>query len=130
MSYMVIFVLDDLDRSPEVLSAWEDVGVSGITIIESTGLGRVRRMMGLRDDLPLMPSVMRLLQTREERHRTLFTVVPEEADIDRLIAATEAVVGDLREPNRGFLFALPVIRVAGGVGLGQAGGPETEETDT
>ena len=61
MSYLVVFVLDDIDRSQDVLDAWESAGVNGITIIESTGLGRVRQA-GIRDDIPLLPSLPRNLQ--------------------------------------------------------------------
>ena len=40
---MVVFVLNDPDRSQDVLDAWEAAGIIGVTILESSGLGRVRR---------------------------------------------------------------------------------------
>jgi nitrogen regulatory protein PII len=113
MKYMVIAVIDELEKCPSILRAWEDVGVAGITILESTGLGRIRQGEHLRDDLPLMPSLRNLLQTREEHHRTMFTIVDNEAMIDRIVEATEMVVGDLKQPHTGILFALPVARAYG-----------------
>lgn len=110
--HMVILVLDNPDQCSGILDAWEDAGVSGVTILESTGLGRLREA-GFRDDLPLMPSLMNLLRTREEHHRTLFTVVESEEKVDQLIEATLTVVGPLDEPNKGVLFVLPVSRVIG-----------------
>ena len=83
----------------------------GITILESTGLRRMQAAM--RDDLPLMPSLRDLLAGRETHHRTLFTVVPDDATVDRIVAATEGVIGDLSRPNTGFLFVVPVSRVLG-----------------
>ncbi len=118
MSYMVMFVLDDIDKCSPIFDAWEEAGVKGITILESTGLGRIRRQGGYRDDLPLMPSIRNLLQTREEPHRTLFTLVKTEEMIDKIIAATESVIGSLNEPNKGIIFAMPVIRVVGIPGWG------------
>ncbi|MCB8990001.1 MAG: P-II family nitrogen regulator [Ardenticatenaceae bacterium] len=112
MHHMVLFVLDDPDRCTNILDAWEATGVTGITILESTGLGRMRES-SIRDDLPLMPSLMNLLRTREEHHRTLFTVVEDEAMVDKLIEATQSVVGALDEPNKGILFVLPVSHVVG-----------------
>ena len=53
------------------------------------------------------------MQTREEPHRTLFTVVRDEAMVDRIFEATEMILGDLKEPNKGILFALPVARTFG-----------------
>jgi nitrogen regulatory protein PII len=108
---LVVFVLDCSELCPDLLSAWEEAGAVGITILESTGLRRVQAAM--RDDLPLMPSLRDLLASQETHHRTLFTVVPDEATVDRIVAATERVVGDLSRPNSGFLFVVPVSRALG-----------------
>jgi nitrogen regulatory protein PII len=113
MSYLVIFVIDEIEHCPSLFDAWEAIGVTGVTILESTGLGRIRRAAGYRDDLPLMPSIRNLLQAREEHHRTLMVLVKDKATIDKLITATESVVGSLNEPHRGVLFVLPVLRVIG-----------------
>jgi nitrogen regulatory protein P-II 1 len=112
MYHMVLLVLDDVDLCGPVLDGWEAAGTSGITLLGSTGLGRLRKA-ALRDDLPLLPNIASLLRGREEQHRTLFTVVEDEAMVDRLIAATQKVTGDLAEPDRGVLFVLPVSRVVG-----------------
>lgn len=113
MNYLILAVIDELEKCPSLLDAWEAAGVRGITILESTGLGRIRKGKNIRDDVPLMPSLRNLLQTREEHHRTLFSVVNGEEMIDRVIEATEQVLGDLNEENKGVLFALPVARVHG-----------------
>jgi nitrogen regulatory protein PII len=112
MYYMVLLVLDDAERSHDLLDAWEKAGAGGVTVWESTGLGRIRQA-GLRDDVPLMPSLAELLRQEEERHRTLFTVVKDEAMVDRLIEAVTEVAGNLNEPNTGVLFVLPVVRAIG-----------------
>ncbi len=112
MHHMVLLVLDDVDHCTPVLDAWEAAGVPGITILESTGLGRVRKS-GFRDDLPLFPSFADLMKTREEHHRTLFTVVDSEDMVDRLIKVTQQITGGLDAPNRGVLFVLPVARAIG-----------------
>ena len=111
--FMVMLILDDLDHAPDVFKAWEDAGVVGMTIIESTGLGRMKKHFGLRGDLPLLPSLSALLGTREERHRTIFTVVDNEELIDKLIDVTQEVCGDLNQPNKGVIFVLPVLRAIG-----------------
>lgn len=112
MYHMILLILDDVNQCSTILEAWEAQGVSGITILESTGLGRVRKL-SIRDDMPLMPSLSRLLQNREERHRTLFSVVEGEEMVDKVIQATEAVLGDLEKAHNGVLFVLPVSRVVG-----------------
>lgn len=112
MHHMVMLVLDNRDDCPRVLDAWEAAGVGGITIIETTGLGRVRQS-SIRDDIPLLPSIMSFMRAQEEHHRTLFTIVDSEEVVDHLIAITTDIVGDLNTPNRGLLFVLPVSRVVG-----------------
>jgi nitrogen regulatory protein PII len=112
MYHMVLLIVNSVDQCFPVLDAWEALEVGGITILESTGLGRVRKM-GPRDDLPLMPSLMNLLKSREERHRTLFTVVDSEEKVDQLIEATQKIIGDLNNAHNGVLFVLPVSRVVG-----------------
>jgi nitrogen regulatory protein P-II 1 len=108
---LVVLILDCTELCPDLLHAWEEAGAVGITILESTGLGRLRGLM--RDDLPLMPSLRDVLASQEEHHRTLFAVVPDEVIVDRIVAATEQVIGDLSQPNSGLLFVVPVSRVVG-----------------
>ena len=43
MNYLVVLIVNDIDDTVPILSAWEDAGVLGVTIIESTGLGQIRR---------------------------------------------------------------------------------------
>jgi hypothetical protein len=112
MYYMVLLVVDDLNTCPRVLDAWHAAKVPGITILESTGMGRLQKG-GFRDDLPMMPSLGDLLRSQEHRHRTIFSVVEGEEMVDRLIQITENVLGDLDDPDTGMLVALPVARAAG-----------------
>jgi nitrogen regulatory protein PII len=110
--YLVVLIIDDVENCPAVLDAWEEAGIPGVTILNSTGLGRVRRA-GLRDDLPLMPSLSDLFQSDEIKHRTLLSVVDDETMVDRMITIAEEVIGDLDEPHTGFLFVVPVLKVHG-----------------
>lgn len=113
MPTMVILVLDNIDRLEDVLTAWWQAGVPGITILESSGAGRHLARLGVRDDLPLLPSLSRLLGHREVHHRTLFTVAPDGFAIEALFDATEAVLGPLEQPDSGIMFALPVLHARG-----------------
>ncbi|MGB9775767.1 MAG: hypothetical protein ACPLYD_13855 [Anaerolineae bacterium] len=111
MAYLVVLVLDNPDQCPDVLRAWDEAGAPGVTIVESTGLARIQKAIW--DDLPLVPSMRDLLGARELHHRTLFTLVQDEATVDCVIAATQQVIGDLNTPHTGILFVVPVIRVLG-----------------
>lgn len=112
MLQMVLLIINNLDECTPVLDAWEAVGVGGITILESTGLGQARKA-GVRTDLPLMPSLSDFFRRQEHRHRTIFTVVDSEEMVDRLIEVTQEVVGNLEAADNGVLFVLPVARAMG-----------------
>ena len=112
MSYMVVLIVDNPDDCPPILEAWEAAGVTGVTILESSGLGRLKRT-GLRDDIPLMPSLREIFQGKEVHHRTLLTVVDHEQVLDKLVAITQEILGDLNRPHSGFLFVVPVLRAYG-----------------
>jgi hypothetical protein len=60
-----------------------------------------------------MPSLARLFQQNEVRHRTIFAVVDSDEMVDRLIKATENQLGNLNNPDNGVMFVLPVSRVVG-----------------
>lgn len=112
MNYMVLLVVDDLNICPTILDAWDAAEVPGITILESTGMGRIRGA-GIRDDIPMMPSLSDVFRSREHHHRTIFSVVEGEEMVDQLIEITKEILGDLNKPNTGVLFVLPVSRVVG-----------------
>ncbi len=73
--YMILFVLNNPDLLDNLLYAWEEAGVGGITVLPSTGLGRIRQKEGLRDDLPLIPSLTDFYHRHSDLNHTLFTIV-------------------------------------------------------
>ena len=112
MYYMIFFVLDDANRTEDILEAWDKVGVPGATVLESTGMGRLLKA-GLRDDIPLMPSLRDFFRSGSSHNRTLFSIVEGKDKVLALLKATEEVVGDLSNPNTGVLFVLPVAEAYG-----------------
>ncbi len=103
--YMIMFVLDDPNRLDAVLEAWHTIGVSGVTIVESTGIYRQR--------VPARYGLGGLAVSREEGHYTLFVIVPDEELVRKSLAAVEEVVGNLDDPNTGVLAAWPIMVVKG-----------------
>ncbi|HZW04571.1 MAG TPA: hypothetical protein VFF68_11635 [Anaerolineaceae bacterium] len=123
--YLVLFVLHNPDVLDDILTAWDETGVSGVTILPSTGLARFRARPGLREDLPLIPTLSDFQEHVENLNRTLFTIVEDEAMVDRVVAATESVIGNLNLPNTGILSVLPITRV---YGLHRIDNPRHEDT--
>ena len=110
--YLILFVLDNPDKLQELLDAWEEAGTGGATVLVSTGMHRLGSG-AIRDDIPLMPGLDDLYKRIEEHHRTLFTIVKDDDMLQKIVKATERVVGDLNEPNTGILVVMPATQVYG-----------------
>ena len=113
MAYLVVLVIDNLDHCHPVLDAWEEVGVTGVTILESSGIGRARRAGLRRDDYPLMLSLTDILQSKERHHRTVFSVVNTDEQVEMLAKAAQSVLGDFDQPHTGMMFVVELHRVYG-----------------
>ena len=113
MPNLVVAVVLNIQVCHDLVRVWEEAGVSGATILDSIGMRHLIQGQGQRDDLPLMPSLRNLLESEEYNHRTIFSVVPDDFDLDNLIRKTEALVGNFDEPHTGFLFIVPVTKVRG-----------------
>jgi hypothetical protein len=107
MMYMIMLVLDNPDKLDGVLAAWENAGIRGATIVESTGIQRLRRQ----------PIPMRYVFSSpgftEKGHLTLFVIVPNKRLVNECLRATEQVVTDLDGPNTGVFAAWPLSEVRG-----------------
>jgi nitrogen regulatory protein P-II 1 len=113
MPNLIGLVIHDVDKVDGVLHAWLEVGISGVTLLDTSGLSHHMQQAGLRDDLPVFPSIRRMLESTELHNRLLFTIVPDDFNVDSLIRETEAVLGELTRPGTGILFILPVARAVG-----------------
>ena len=108
--YIIMFVLDDPQKLDNVLDAWDEIGVRGVTIIESTG---IQRRLKQRKRIPMRFSIDPISFGGEEGNYTLFTIVKSIDLIDNLTLATEKIVGSLDNPNTGILIAWPLNYVKG-----------------
>lgn len=109
--HMVLFVLDDPSQLYPVLDAWNEIGITGVTIVDSTGINRLRRARQV--GTPFMAGINRLMSSSQENHYTLFAIVQDEEMVQKCVTATEAIVGDLNSPNSGILAAWPLSYVKG-----------------
>lgn len=104
--YMIFFVLDDPNRLNELLDAWEHAGIRGVTILDSTGLHRVRRKF-----IPMRYALS--ITNQEESHTTLLAIVDNTEKIQACLQNTEALIGDLDQPHTGVFAAWPLSIVKG-----------------
>ena len=108
--YMLMMVLDNSENLNDVLQAWVNAGVPGVTILESTGINRVlpREQAG-----PMFAGFSQIFGAGRVGHNTLFAVIENLALAETAVKATEAIIGDLNKPHTGIIFALPVAKTWG-----------------
>ncbi len=110
--YHVMLVLDDPNHLDAVLDAWFNVGLRGVTIMESTGLLRRRaRALGARYAF----GFPRIFESTHAGHFTLVAIVAGREMVDAGLQAAESVVGDLDGPHTGVFAAWPVSFVKGAI---------------
>ena len=111
--YLIILFLYNPDLLEELLEEWNGAGVDGATVQFSTGMERILQKQGMRDDIPLIPSLDDFYEAPETVSRTIFVVIKEEAMIEKILDATQRVTGDLNTPGSGVLLAMPVFKAYG-----------------
>ena len=100
---LLVLVLNKPEMLDELLEGFLRVDVRGATVIDSTGMGRT-----LCDKVPIFGGIRTMLQGCRPNNLTIFTVVRSQEKRDKAIEVVEKVIGDLKEPNTGFLFCVPV----------------------
>ena len=114
MPQLVVLVLPDPGLVDPVLQAWLEVGVTGMTLLDSSGVvDHMDHHHEMLDDMPLMPSLRRLVRTEEDPGRTMFSVVHDDFDIEELVNKTEEIIGALADESTGFMFVVPVSHTYG-----------------
>ena len=109
MTQLLIVILDDLACMPDLLQAWQAIGVPGTTILESVGAYRVSTWLS-RVGLGALDG---LFEAKEVRRRTLLAAIEDDDLLAQAVAEAERVVGGFDRPDSGLLLVLPVAQARG-----------------
>lgn len=104
---LLVAVINHEEMIDDVLAGFVELGITGATLLESKGMGRV-----LSHDVPIFAAVQSLNARSRAVNRTIFCVA-DDAKIEKAIAMIQETCGDLNHPGVGILFTLPVSRVIG-----------------
>ena len=113
MLHMIMFVSKDVEQAADMLDIWVKAGVKGVTILESAGMQTIGADSGIREDVGLVFSLKSLLRAQEIHHRTLFSVVNDDALLERVVEVSTKYVGDWTRPDVGVLFVWPLSQAFG-----------------
>lgn len=115
--HVLVLVLNKKEHVKPVLKALFDCGVSGATMVQSTGMGRT-----LADEIPVFGGLRRALNGGAVGNSTIFSVIRDEKTLNEAVDRITAIVGDFRDPGSGILFTVPVDKAIGSRGFLNGGG--------
>lgn len=104
---LLVAVINHEELVDDILAGFVELGITGATILESKGMGRV-----LSHDVPIFAGIRSLNFWSRSANRTLFCLA-DEAKVEAAIAMIQETCGDMSEPGVGIIFTLPVSRVVG-----------------
>ena len=109
--FLLVNVLEQPEHLVAILEGFAQLGIKGSTVMNSTGMGRVLMTAGTAG--PAMEEINRIIANGESSNKTIFTVVKEKEMLDKAIDVVKSFCGDLCEPGKGILFAIPLAFVDG-----------------
>jgi CBS domain-containing protein len=109
MGFLVIIVVHNIEKLPDLLHAWQRIGVPGATILRSTGAYRMTTWLSRVG----LGGLERLLDSEDPGQRTLMAGIEDPDLLARAVAEAEHALGDFDEPHSGLLLVVPVAQVKG-----------------
>lgn len=102
---LLVYVLSKPDVLQPLLKELLDANIKGVTILDSTGMGRV--LADNNDDLSMYSALRALLSDNSKQTKTLLMVLKDEL-VTKAKTIIEKVVGPTGGPDGGIIFTLPV----------------------
>ncbi|MFV0497518.1 MAG: hypothetical protein ACK5L0_05000 [Candidatus Fimivivens sp.] len=108
---LMVFVLNKAELLEPLLSEFLQAGISGATILESTGMARVLTQYE-GNDIPFIGSIRALLNPERSKSETILLVIKDE-QLQIAVATIEKVVGNICNKDTGIIFSIPIDFVKG-----------------
>ncbi len=104
---VLILILKQTQLMEDLLQSLVEVGVKGGTIVEAKGMATVLTNL---EDIPLLSVFSEMIEDVEnytENPKVLFFVIESEKR-DEITNHIKSIIGDLKSPNSGIMFTLPI----------------------
>lgn len=109
--HLLVEVLEQTEHLAGLLEGFAKAGVTGTTVLDSIGMGRVLLESGA--DVPAMQIIKEVLARGKPTNKTVFAVVRDEETLRKAIEVVRSLCGDLNDPGKGILFTLRLDLVQG-----------------
>lgn len=106
---LLIVILHNLDVLPELLEAWKEAGIPGVTLLPSTGGFQAAKQFQRSG----LAGLAKLFEQTTPHQRMLISLIDSPDTLAVAISEAERVVGGFDRPNSGILFTMPVGQALG-----------------
>lgn len=121
MAQLLVVVLYKTSHMPGLLNAWQEVGVAGVTILESAGGYRVKNLL----QQVGLGALGDLFNSDKLESKTLLAAIEDDEILKKAVTATTKIVGNFNQPKTGILFVMPITMALGITNLENAGQVKT-----
>jgi nitrogen regulatory protein PII len=104
---LVIIFLNKIEYLEDLLSAFLEIGVTGATVIDSVGMGRI-----VSQNIPIFAGLGDAFPGTSPGNKTIFTVVSSEM-VEKMADVVQDICGNFEERGSGLMITLPVDAVYG-----------------
>jgi len=104
---LIVVILNKTELLEDLLSAFLEIGVSGATVINSVGMGRI-----LSHDVPIFAGLRSAFPGTSPANKTILTVTEDEM-VEDALTVIDDVCDSFDQPGSGLVFVLPVESVRG-----------------
>jgi hypothetical protein len=110
---LIVLITARAEEGHLIGEAWQEAGAPGVTFIEGFGLRRVQEKTRGLEVLPGMMSLTEILRQNEHTSLVVLSVLDDDTLAEQLLAVTERILGDLRQPDNGVFFIVDLARALG-----------------
>jgi nitrogen regulatory protein PII len=109
--YLLVNILKQTQPLSDIMGGFAKIGISGSTVVKGSGMGRV--LMKTKASSQLSDYIKKVVTDLESANNIILTVIKDKDTLDKAIEIVKSFCGDLYEPGKGLLFALPLEVVEG-----------------
>ncbi len=99
---LLVLILNKEEYLEDILSLFIELGITGATILESVGMGRI-----ITHDIPIFAGFRDLMAGNRPYNKTILSVVDEDL-VPEIVSGIKDVCADMEKQGNGLLFTLPV----------------------
>lgn len=107
---LLVLILKKVELIDDLIKKLAESGISGGTILDGSGMATALVNM---EDLPMFGILRQLLKDEEKEMCKVMMFVLKDEQVMETRRVIKNVIGNMKEPNTGIIFAIPITYVEG-----------------